>query len=86
MRSGSTSVETRPSTSSRMRSSACDAGSMPSTESTPRIADSCTGTSTSTPRSVGLRKNWSIAFSTSLSEARSSWTTLPIVCRSETRR
>ena len=39
-----------------------------------------------TPRSSGLRKNWSIAFSASVSEARSSCTTLPIVCRSETRR
>ena len=41
---GSTSVEIRPSTSSRMRSSACDAWSMPSTDSTPRIADSWSGT------------------------------------------
>ena len=40
----------------------------------------------STSRSAGLRKNWSIAFSASDSDARSSCTTLPMVWRSETRR
>ena len=37
-------------------------------------------------RCAGLRKYWSICFSTSDSEARSSCTTLPMVWRSETRR
>ena len=37
-------------------------------------------------RCAGLRKNWSICFSASDSEARSSCTTLPMVWRSETRR
>ena len=32
------------------------------------------------------RKNWSMSFSASDNDARSSWTTLPMVCRSETRR
>ena len=59
---------------------------MPSTDSTPRIAASWLGTGISTSRSVGLRKNWSISFSASDSEARSSCTTLPMVWRSETRR
>ena len=59
---------------------------MPSTDSTPRIAASWFGTGISTLRSLGLRKNWSICFSASDSEARNSCTTLPIVCRSETRR
>ena len=35
---------------------------------------------------AGLRKNWSICFSISDSDARSSCTTLPMVWRSETRR
>ena len=59
---------------------------MPSTDSTPRIADSWSGTGISTSRSAGLRKYWSISFSASDSEARSSCTTLPMVWRSETRR
>ena len=59
---------------------------MSSTESTPRIACSWPGTGISTSRCAGLRKYWSICFSTSDSEARSSCTTLPMVCRSETRR
>ena len=47
-----------------MRSSACDAWSMPSTERTPRIDASCVGTSTSTPR-IGrvAEEAASIAFS-----------------------
>ena len=59
---------------------------MSSTDSTPRIDCSCAGTGISTSRCAGLRKYWSICFSTSDSEARSSCTTLPMVCRSDTRR
>ena len=83
---GLTSVLDKASTSSRMRSTACEAWSRPSTDNTPRIADSCAGTGISTSRWVGLRKYWSMFFSTSDSEARNSCTTLPMVCRSETRR
>ena len=83
---GLTSVLASASTSSRMRSTACEAWSSPSTDSTPRIADSCAGTGISTSRWAGSRKYWSMFFSTSDSEARSSCTTLPMVWRSETRR
>ena len=62
-----------------MRSSAADAWSMPSTDSTPRMAARCLGTCSSGLGSPGLRKNSSISFSASDSEARSSCTTLPIV-------
>ena len=85
-RAGSTSVCSSASTSSLMRSAACDAWSRPSTDSTPRIACSCAGTGVSTWRSAGLRKYWSISFSDSESAARISCTTLPSVWRSETRR
>ena len=59
---------------------------MSSTDSTPRIDCSCAGTGISSSRCDGSRKYWSICFSTSDSDARSSCTTLPIVCRSDTRR
>ena len=59
---------------------------MPSTDSTPRIADSWPGTGISISRLDGSRKYWSICFSTSDSDARSSCTTLPMVWRSLTRR
>ena len=59
---------------------------MPSTDNTPRMADSCCATGISTLLSVGLRKYWSIRRSTSDNEARNSCTTLPMVWRSETRR
>ena len=74
------------STSSRMRSTACVAGSSPSTDSTPRMACNWAGTGISSVGSCGARKNWSISFSDSPRLPRSSCTTLPIVCRSATRR
>ena len=74
------------STSSRMRTTAWPAWSRPSTDSTPRMADSLAGTGTSSSRSAGLRLNLSRWPSTSASEERSSWTTLPMVWRSEARR
>ena len=83
---GLTSVLASASTSSRMRSTACEAWSRPSTDSTPRIAESCAGTGISTSRCAGSRKYWSMFFSTSDNEARSSCTTLPMVWRSDTRR
>ena len=52
-----------------MRSTVCAAWSRPSTENTPRICGSWLGTSRSRPLSVGLRKNWSSDFSSSLSVA-----------------
>ena len=85
-RSSSTSVSSMLSTLSRMRSTACDAWSKPNTDSTPRICASCPGTSRRTSLSLGLRKNKSSDFSSSLSDTRSSPTTLPIVCLSLTRR
>ena len=83
---GLTSVLASVSTSSRIRSTACEAWSSPSTDSTPRIAESWAGTGISTSRWAGLRKYWSICFSISDKEARNSCTTLPIVWRSDTRR
>ena len=85
-RAGSTSVDINPSTSSRMRSRVAHACSMPSTDSTPRMADNWCGTAIKTSLSDGLRKNWSISRSASDNETRSSCTTLPMVWRSETRR
>ena len=82
----STSVLASVSTSSRMRSTACEAWSRPSTDSTPRMADNWPGTGISSARRAGSRKYWSMAFSISDSEARSSCTTLPMVWRSDTRR
>ena len=71
---------------SRIRTTASDAWSSPSTESTPRICARRPGTGVSTDRSAGSRKNWSMAFSASASVARSSSTTLPMVWWSLTRR
>ncbi|MFO1337448.1 MAG: hypothetical protein U1F53_04315 [Burkholderiaceae bacterium] len=77
---------TSASTSSRMRCTACEAWSRPSTESTPRMAPSSPGTGASSSRSVGARLKRSSCCSTSASEARSSATTLPMVWRSDTSR
>ena len=85
-RAGSTSVCANASTSSRMCSAAAEACDRPSTDNTPRIADSCAGTGISSWRCEGSRKYWSICFSISDSEARNSCTTLPMVWRSLTRR
>ena len=74
------------STLERMRSDASDGCSSPSTENTPRICDRRLGTSRSTARSRGSRKNWSSDFSISPSARRNSSTTLPMVWRSLTRR
>ena len=69
------------------RSALDEAGTAPSeTQTRARIACSWPGTGISTAGSDGLRKNWSISFSDSDKAPRSSCTTLPIVCRSETRR
>ena len=87
-RSGSSagSLSMSRSTASRMRSTASEAWSSPSTESTPRICARRPGTLASWPVSAGLRKNWSMARSASPSVARNSSTTLPMVWLSLTRR
>ena len=74
------------STLDRMRSAASDGWSSPSTENTPRICANWLGTSRNGVLSFGLRKNLSSDASTSPRLLRSSSTTLPMVCRSLTRR
>ncbi len=80
------SLISRRSTVSRMRTTASDAWSRPSTDRTPRICCRQPGTGLSAATSSGLRKNWSMDFSASASVARNSSTTLPMVWWSLTRR
>ena len=84
--SDATSLVSSRSTVSRMRKTASDAWSSPSTESTPRIWAKRPGTVARGETSSGLRKNWSIARSASPSVERNSPTTLPFVWLSLTRR
>ena len=83
---GAGSAVSIPSTVSRIRSTASAACSSPRTDKTPRICAIWRGTATSAARFCGSRKNKSSEDSSSLSEARNSPTTLPIVCLSLTLR
>ena len=85
-RASSISVSNSCSTLSRMRKTAWDAWSNPSTDRTPRIWANWPGTRVKTDLSFGSRKKKSSDFSSSPSDKRSSPTTLPMVCLSLTRR